>query len=487
MKNKKHILEKYLIPIGLFLITFIWKYIHVGARDICLDEPFTIFHAQDSLINILKLPTQNEPTPPLFMLLLHFWIKLFGISAHSVRILPILFNALTVVSIYLIGKRFFNVLSGLTASGLFIFSTLHFFFGGDTRTYSMLSFATASSLYYLLSIHKDPENRKYLIGLIISNLILIYGHYFGLLVIFMQFLVSFIYLGNKKVFKQIFLGLILTGILYIPMFVVLVKQFFISKNGTWLSPPQPHEYIEQLGWFMNVRIGLNLVFYVLGVGIVVAIVSKIAKEQLRDVFILFIWWIIPYSLMFFISSKIPMFTNRYILFNSIGFYLFIAVSVSYFYQKIKFVGPLISIALVAVMYSNIFTGDFAPRKIKNTTDYINTQMNSNTTIFIYPHWADLGFNYYYNKEIFKSIDDYEQKLVANNIYRIWGADDTKSYVENNHPNRIILYQDNTPSVDPQNLVFNYIDSVYTRTDSVLFEGGLVVTIFKTSESETSTQ
>jgi uncharacterized membrane protein len=485
MKNRKQLIEQFLIPIGLFLVAFIWKYFHVGARDICLDEPFTIFHAQDSLINILKLPSQNEPTPPLFMLLLHFWIKLFGISAQSVRFLPILFNALTVVIIYLIGKRFFNIWSGITASALFIFSTLHFFFGADTRTYSMLSFATASSLYYILSIQRNPENRKFIIGLIVSNLILIYGHYFGLLVIFMQLLVAILFLNKKNVFRKIFTGLVITGVLYIPMISILIKQFFVSKKGTWLSPPKSVDYIHELQWFLNSENSFKMMYFILGAGLILAIFSKIKKEQVRDIFILFIWWFIPYSLMFIASYKIPMFTNRYILFNSIGFYLFIAVAISYFYQKIKFTGPIISIALIVVTYMHMFTRDFAPRKLKETTTFIKTQMNDSTSIIIYPYWADLGFVYHYNKAIFKSVDDYSEKLTANNIYRTWGVDDTKSFIENTRPSRVILYQDNTPSIDPPNILFNYIDSIYTRTDSVLFDGGLVVTIFKAQEAAIS--
>ncbi len=61
-----------LIAISLVLIALISKILFIGARDICLDEPFTIFHAQNNVLDILKLPAQNEPNPPMFMLLLHF-------------------------------------------------------------------------------------------------------------------------------------------------------------------------------------------------------------------------------------------------------------------------------------------------------------------------------------------------------------------------------------------------------------------------------
>ena len=483
IKPNKNNIFRFYIPSALFLVAVIWKILYVGARDICIDEPFTIFYAQDSLLDILKLPTQNEPNPPLFMLLLHFWIKLFGIGAHSVRILPILFNGFTVVFIYLTGKRFFNIWSAITASMLFIFSTYHFYFGGDTRTYSMLSFATASSLYYLLSIQKEPEKIKYLLGFVISNLFLIYGHYFGLLVVFMQMIIGLFCIRNKKVFTKVSIGLISTGLLYIPMLPVLFKQFFISKKGTWVTPPPNSEYLHQLNSFLNANIGLKVVGFILGAGIILAIFTKFKKGQLKDLSLLLIWWIIPYSIMFFISSKIPMFTNRYILFNSIGFYLFIAVSISLLFQRIRFLGPALSFVLIVVVYTNLNTADYATRKIKDTAEYARSKMDDKTSIILYPHWSDLGFMYYFNPEIFKLVADYGSKLSENNIYRTWGIDDTRIFVENNMPPRILLYQDNTPSVDPKNELFNYLDSIYERTDSMAFVGGTVVSIFEATANE----
>lgn len=477
----------YLTPLILFLVAFIWKFTHIGIRDICIDEPFTIFNAQDSILNILKLPLQNEPTPPLFMLLLHFWIKLFGISAQSVRVLPILFNALTAVYLYFIGKRFFTVWSGLTASLLFIFSTLHFYFGADTRTYAMLSFATACSLYYLLLILKNPDSRKGFVGLIVSNLILIYGHYFGLLVIFMQFMVSFLYFGNKPIFKKILKALVITGILYLPMIIVLIKQFLISKNGTWLSPPQGSDYIREMKSFLNSETGFMVTVYILGAGLLFALFSRIKKEQIRGIVLLFVWWFIPYTLMFVVSSKIPMFTNRYILFNSIGFYLFIAVAISIFYQRIKFVAPVVSLVLVVLMCINIFTGDSAPRKVKAASDYIKSKMDANSSLIIYPHWADLGLMYYYDQAIFKSVNDYPLKLQEKKIYQAWGVEDMMDFCKNNNPKRIILYQDNPPLTNSKREKFQFLYELYSRTDSVSFESGLTVCIFDEIKNDFETQ
>jgi len=479
----KKYLYSLLIPTLLFLVAFIWKYNYIDQRDISLDEPFTIFHAQMSLAEIIRLPAKNEPNPPLFMMILHFWIKLFGISAHSVRIVPIFFNALTTVFLYFTGKRFFNLQSGLTASLLFIFSTYHFFFGADTRTYSMLSLATAGSLYYLMALQQNPEKKINLAGLIISNIVLVYGHYFGWFVIFIQFMVTFFYPGNRQFIKKSILAIATTTALYLPMFSILFKQFMISKKATWVTPPPASEFVQQLKWFINSGTGLRVLIYILIAGVIFTIVTKQKRGQIKDVALVLVWWLVPYTIMFFASSKIPMFTNRYILFNSVGFYLFIGVTVNYLFGKIKFISIAASLILLWMAYTRMFTGDFAPRKVKETTDFIRTKADSTSTIIIYAHWADWEFMYYYDQEIFKEVDKYENQLEKNRIYRAWGLDDTQLYLEENKPQKVIFYQNNTAAIDPQNSLFNYIDSAYTRTYSVPFDGGLVVSIFTKSKPD----
>ena len=74
-KNSR--LQTLYIPALLFIIAFFWKLLFINHRDICVDEPFTIFNAQKSIAGILKLPAEGEPNPPLFMIFVHAWIRLF--------------------------------------------------------------------------------------------------------------------------------------------------------------------------------------------------------------------------------------------------------------------------------------------------------------------------------------------------------------------------------------------------------------------------
>ncbi|MBN1198861.1 MAG: hypothetical protein JXA23_05885, partial [Bacteroidales bacterium] len=67
------------IPLSILVINIIYKILFLGARDITMDEPFTIFYSQMPFREIFQmLPGENNP--PLHFLLMHTWIELVGID-----------------------------------------------------------------------------------------------------------------------------------------------------------------------------------------------------------------------------------------------------------------------------------------------------------------------------------------------------------------------------------------------------------------------
>ncbi len=464
MKLTKEFTYNYILPILLFLISFLWKLNFINTRDICLDEPFSIFHAQMEVSEIISILTKGN-NPPLFEIILHFWIKLFGISPFSVRLLPLIFNSLTVLVIYFIGKNYFKVSVGVLASFLFIFSTYHFYFGLETRTYSLFSFATAASLYFYLKIINKPNSLIQSIALIISNLILIYSHYFGWFVVFVQFAAGLMYFKEIKILKIIFFSTLITSILYIPLAAVFVKQLLSSSAGTWLQPPASSEYLNQIYWFLNSKSNFKIISIVLFLGIVYYILKHKPHSIKKDYIIMFLWWFVPYTIMFLVSFEIPMFLNRYILFNTIGLYLFIAIVVSYTYKGVLLYISSVLIVLFFYLNLQINSKEFYYREVKNLVSKVNDSKTDNSIILIYPYWADLGFMYYYNRDIFKDFKNYDSLLYKNEILHVWNFESAKEYIDS-FSNKDVLYIQDGQLGD--NKIYNYLDSLYVRKDSAFY-------------------
>lgn len=476
---KKTLSSNLAIPILLFGIGFLWKLFFISQRDICLDEPFTIFHAQQSIGHILTLPAEGEPNPPLFMLLLHFWILLFGISVNAARMLPLIFSSLTVVFIYLTGKKFFSVWAGLIASGMFLLSNFHFFHGLEVRTYSLLSLATASSLYFYLRLIKEPGNVKMLIALVLSNLIMVYSHYFGWFIIFMQFVAGFIYLKDKQVMKSLLIALGISFLAYLPFFLILIRQFLKSSQGTWVeSPDSTTDYFYQLDLLLNHREAFNALVWIFAIGLAFMIYKESWRALPKELLVLFVWWFVPFTIMFLISFKIPVFITRYLLFNSVGMYLFVAAAIVSLFNRHKILVPLAGAVVLALMANRmrILPDYLSTREVKNAVRFVKARHEPGNAIIIYPYWDNVGFAYYYDRSIFQDAAHFEDRLIEQQIYPVWGLGKVESIVEQISPQKIVYYLDG-PAPGDDDGIYSYLSRHYTVADSTFYPQTFTVFVF----------
>ncbi len=95
------------IIVFIVLANIILKSIYLTDYNIDLDEPFTLYHSQQSLKELWSM-LKWENNPPLYFFVLHFWIKLFGVGVLSARILPMLFGALAAGMVYKLGAKFLS-------------------------------------------------------------------------------------------------------------------------------------------------------------------------------------------------------------------------------------------------------------------------------------------------------------------------------------------------------------------------------------------
>ena len=476
---KETLSSNWAIPLLLFSVGFIWKLFFISHRDVCLDEPFTIFHAQQSIGHILALPADGEPNPPLFMLLLHFWIKLFGIGSVAVRILPLFFSSLTVVFIYLTGKRFFSVWGGLIAAGMFLVSNFNFFHGLEVRTYSLLSLATASSLYYYLRVIKEPGNAKMLIALVLSNLVLVYSHYFGWFVVFMQFIAGFLYLRDRRVVKSLLIALGISFLAYLPFFFIFIRQFLKSSQGTWVNPPGSiTEYFYQFDLLLNHKEVLRALGWIFAAGVIFMVYKKSWKTLPKELLILFLWWFVPYTIMFLVSFKIPVFITRYLLFNSVGMYLFVAAAIVVLFNRHKVLVPVAGVVVLALIANRmrILPDYFSYREVKNAVRFVQAHHQPENATIIYPYWDNLGFAYYYDRSVFQDVEHFDSRLAEQQIFPVWGLGKVKSIVEETSPQKVIYYL-NGPAPGDDDGIYQYLSRHYVVADSVFYPQTFTIFIF----------
>ncbi len=479
LRPAKQSFYSFYLPVVLFLIALIWKLSYSNIPYIWYDEAGMIFNALHDTNYILTLPTEGEPNPPFFMLLFHYWVKIFGTEPGIARIIPIICNAITAVILYHTGKRFFNPGVGVLSSAFFILSQSHFFFGLCARPYSMMSMATAASLYSLLFVLKNPDNKKGMILLVLSDFLLLYIHYYTLFLILVQLITSLIYFNNKKIFRTILTSLVIVTFSFLPFILIILKQMFLHVEDTWrqrfLNTDIFDYILHPISFFNNIYVPVLIIIVIIIGCIKLFVIKKKGNIFSTDLLIIFLWWFIPYTIMFLISSKICTWFPSYLLFNSIGIYLFFSLVITLLWQKKQFRVICCALLLIMFLTLDIKSINYSFSKVQNSINNIKKTINNNSFVLI-SKYSDVIFMYYYDRNIYKDIDHYDSLLVKNKIYVAQTTNEAKHRLQKMHFDHFVYVSTNPWEDDTTNF---YLESMYKRTDSLHYRYCFGIKVFET--------
>jgi mannosyltransferase len=395
-----------LIPIFLVALNLVLKGLHISSNSIGGDEPFSIYHAQMDVPIIVKLLSVGN-NPPLYEIILHYWIKLFGISELSVRFPSYIFSSLTVYFIYISGIKFFNIRIALIASALFTFSSFHMFFAHEARVYALFALLVSISVYLFLDIVKGNNSIKLYTLLILTNVVLIYSHYFGFIIVVIELLTVIFDIKQRKLcYREWILYLLAFMIFCVPIFGMLYTRFIDTANtGTWVPTPSGITDLYNMLWqFSNVPV-VTLCSIIVLIGAIVKLLLQ--KDYCRISIarkLVILWFVIPYFTMFVISFWIPMFVGRYLIFVSIAYFFLLAISLDYLMKGLKYGIPLIVIFVGLYMFTFNLNVD-NKRHVEAVVDKIIELKADNDIVLISPPDFILNFSYYYDIEMFKNYDN----------------------------------------------------------------------------------
>ncbi len=126
-------------------------------KGMWVDETFSVWMANQPVGDMLQWIVKIDQHPPLYYILLHYWIALKGTTPYYVRLFSVLFGAATIPVIYLIGKRISGIVMGLAAAVFLAFSPFHIFYAQETRMYTLLTFNAAVAIYALVRLLTDAR------------------------------------------------------------------------------------------------------------------------------------------------------------------------------------------------------------------------------------------------------------------------------------------------------------------------------------------
>lgn len=207
--------------------------------DSCLwfDEIFSIHAATHDWRDLFWFVAQDLIHPPLFYVLLKMWIFIGGENLFWLRFFPVLFSILAVIPFLLLCRQL--KLSFPTIAVAFAFFAVNgscIKYAQEVRMYSLLLCCGLFSLWLFL---RFVNMGKGFPTLLVVNVLLVYTHYFGWLIIISQVIAAIILARHRL--KHIALMLAVTFISFAPWIYAVWEASKINSNVGqnigWMSKP----------------------------------------------------------------------------------------------------------------------------------------------------------------------------------------------------------------------------------------------------------
>lgn len=221
--------------ISIIVIAMVLRISRLDRMALWGDEACMVFLCGETPADIVKaLASSDRPdvdvAPPLYFLLLHFWLKLFGSSIVAFRSFSVLFGVLIIYAVLRLGESLFDRKTALLAA---LFTALHPFqiwYSQEGRMYSLATFLGVCSLWGFARAFRNPEKWQAWIPLALAGIALIYTQYYGMILLGSMMLYAVFRIarhpGNRRIAAACLIGVLFAWLAaFGPWIPVLLRDY----------------------------------------------------------------------------------------------------------------------------------------------------------------------------------------------------------------------------------------------------------------------
>jgi mannosyltransferase len=151
----------------------------LGVQSYHHDEIITVARVlPGSFLHMLRRVKESESNPPLYYVAAWVWSKLFGTGEVGLRSLSALLGTATIPVAFLAGREALGERTGLVAAALAAVNPMLIWYSQEARSYAMLVFFAALSLYFFLRVLRSGGNRG-LLAWALASAAALCSHYFA--------------------------------------------------------------------------------------------------------------------------------------------------------------------------------------------------------------------------------------------------------------------------------------------------------------------
>jgi 4-amino-4-deoxy-L-arabinose transferase-like glycosyltransferase len=125
----------------------------LGDQNIWWDEGHAVWAARQSLYQVTSI-TAHDVHPPLYLWLLHGWLRWAGDSEFSIRYLSTMGGMLTVALTVVVARRLMGQRAARLATLLVAIARFHIWWSQEARMYIWATFFVLLSIYFLLRLRQ---------------------------------------------------------------------------------------------------------------------------------------------------------------------------------------------------------------------------------------------------------------------------------------------------------------------------------------------
>lgn len=400
-------------PAGLWfwpimLLAAVARLYQLTASAIWCDEGSSLVISQYDPAQIW-LHAAHDVHPPLYYLILHGWMALFGNGLFSIRVISALPGIVSVgLGVWLVqltaGRRA-AMLGGLMLALLPI--AVHY--SQEIRMYPLMGLWLMGATLALVHWVKKPGRHRYLVIYALLMTASFYTHYFTSLCVLAHWawLALLRTRGNRAVQRPAWwlanVAIVVMYLPWVPSLVGLVQHLPELEAGNdvgWIGAVSLGSLPSMVWQYLILSDGFDLpaALFISVPVVLAAILAWVLysdRHPLRLPSLLVIYCVLPLLLIFLISFKTPLLVDRYMMFSALGLPLVLGVAADRLAHHSRVLAVIAVLAFVAIQGVGLQRNyDVDDDQFDKMVDFVNQRFQPGDRIVVSDLFWYFGYLYY---------------------------------------------------------------------------------------------
>lgn len=399
IREDKRSLYISLAACGVLILAICVRFIGLGTESAWIDEAYSINLAQQSIGQIIQ-GTAADQHPPLYYLILHFWL-IFGDNVTVARSFSAFLGFILVLQVMFFGWKISDFSLGIGAALMVALSPLAVWYSQEARQYMLLACLTTAST---IELWNCLQGQKRWVLFCFFSILAIYTQYFAVFIFLAQAVIIVIWSLRKHdshLMVPFIISFIGVGIVFIPWLPTAINQFSYHTMP-WISEPavgQVRDILLILLLGNGVQVLPPILSWLLVVGLIgIALwalyrLAKLRSEIQEKHLFIALWLLIPFAAISIISIFYPIFQLKQYLIVLVPL-LMLAVEIAILFSKP--LGNIIFACLLVISTSTMIYQQSVLTKDdwRGAAAYIETHSKAGDLVYGNPAASKLALNLY---------------------------------------------------------------------------------------------